>query len=378
MQSGFAATKFLTISDIHYGSDNANNDGQDTGNEFLKITMGKLKTLSKDADFIINLGDLPTHLLWDTSRKGEYEQKVFHELYQADIYARPMFYIAGNNDSLAGNYQPFEVNGKSPLDLAWDWDGACAYCEGLVIDDSPMRRGGYYSTYVVPNNKDIILIALNSTPWATAPILLPKYPDKQNDAMEQLDWLEKQLKAHHAKQLLLAMHAPPGASFLGDPLWEKRYQEKFISLLEQNHNAYDQITLLISHTHMDEFRKIIFHDGTSVYAYSTPAVSRIYHNNPGIKLFSLDTKMAVTNFTTFYSPYSNVWADDSYSAMGSAKTIFPDCHASNLADCLDTLSNEQVCHYLEKGLFYGVKSERIKGKHSCSTIYAVDSLSQSG
>ena len=95
---------------------------------------------------------------------------------------KPMFYITGNNDSLAGNYQPFELEGKSPLNFAQDWTGACVHCKGLIIDGTHMHHSGYYSSYVMPHNKDIILIALNSTQWVQTPMLAARYPNQDKDA----------------------------------------------------------------------------------------------------------------------------------------------------------------------------------------------------
>lgn len=153
--SVYAAPSFLTISDIHYGSNNSSRDGEDTGPEFLKITMKAYEKLSQKVDFILCLGDLPTHSLFNISKKGEFEKTVFDELYKNDKDLKPIFYITGNNDSLLGNYQPFESHGVSPLNFARGWNGACAHCKGLIIDGSHMYQDGYYSSYVIPGNKKL-------------------------------------------------------------------------------------------------------------------------------------------------------------------------------------------------------------------------------
>src|SRR3989338_230647 len=76
--------RFLTISDIHYGSENTSKEGMDTGDEFLEITLNKFKKLSNDVEFILLLGDIPTHSLFVTPKKEEFERTVFHGLYEAD------------------------------------------------------------------------------------------------------------------------------------------------------------------------------------------------------------------------------------------------------------------------------------------------------
>lgn len=369
-QTAFA-TQFLTIADIHYGSENKSGEGQDIGDEFLKIALNKLKQLSNNVDFILVLGDLPTHSLFMMPKKEEYEKIVFHGLYEADQSLKPMFYITGNNDSLFGNYQPFDIEGKSPLNFAVDWKGACVHCDGLLIDDTHMRKEGYYSSYVMANNKDIILIALNTIQWAKTPFYAPKYPNQEHDALEQFVWLEQQLKTHHAKQLLIAMHIPPGSNYKGTLFWHEAYLQKFIDLLKNTNNSYGQITLLAAHTHMDEMRKIDLKENSIVYVYSTPSIGRNHHNNPGMKIFSLNDQMAIKNCSTYYTTSLNSWGDEQYRALGSSDAIFPQCNNKTLSQCLSSFSNEQVCNHLERELFYGVKSDRVF-KNVCDKTYRVN------
>lgn len=363
--------KFLTISDIHYGSKNTSADGHDTGDDLFATFLKQMSELSSDVDFILVLGDLPTHMLGVAPEKEVYERAVFKGLYQADTKAKPMFYIPGNNDSLAGNYQPFEVNGKSPLNMASDWHGACVYCDGLIIDAKHMYDGGYYSSYVMPNNKDVVLIVLNSTQWIKPRIFAPKYPNQKHDAAEQLKWFGKQLKNHHAKQLLIAMHAPPGFDYKGNQFWYKKYQKKFIDLIKENKYLYAQVTLLTSHTHMDEFRKITLSDKHNIYAFSTPSVSRDHHNNSAMKLYKLNDDLKISGFTTYFTTNNLVWGGEHYDALHSTNAILPECKQATIAKCLDELTTEKLCQALDEGKFYGVKSEHVE-LGLCKHIYAVN------
>lgn len=367
----YASPKFLTISDIHYGSQNTTGDGKDTGDEGLFMAMSKFKELSKDVDFILTLGDLPTHLLGYSPEKADYEKTVFHNFFEANVHLKPMFYISGNNDPLSGNYQPFEIEGKSPLSIALDWSGACMHCEGLILDDTHMASGGYYSSYVIPGNKDIILVVLNTTQWIKGSIFFPKYRNQEIDALVQLNWFNEQLKKHHAKQLLVAMHIPPGNNYTGGNFWKADYLKRFLAVLEANQSAYGQISLITSHTHMDEFRKIELKNNKNIYAYSTPAVSRIHHNNSAMKLFSLDESMQIKDFITYYTSSEKEWGQEQYHALGSVDAILPHCDNKTLSQCLDDLRDEQVCEYLEQGLFYGVKSPRVRNEY-CNHIYKVN------
>ncbi|MFI4963093.1 MAG: metallophosphoesterase, partial [Legionellales bacterium] len=366
----FAHIRFLTVSDIHYGVKNSSNDGSDTGDTLLILSLNKIKSLSKEVDFMLYLGDLPTHLFGYSPKKGGYEQTLFQGLFQADALKKPMFYVSGNNDPLGGDYQPFKSHGETPLKYAKKWNGACVRCSGLILDDTHMRSGGYYSSYVQPKNKEVLLIVLNTTQWMLPHIFIPAYPNQDKDARRQLDWLESQLSRHHAKQVLIAMHEPPGTDFVGFPFWYETYLRAFIGILDANKKNYGAITLLTSHTHMDEIRKIKVPSGSSIYAFSTPSVSRIFHNNSAVKVFDLDNQMRVKDFTTYYTTNNESWGDLQYQALGSKNSIFPHCQNKTLPQCLNGLSDEKVCDYIEQGLFYGVKSPRVNNA-SCRLIYKV-------
>ncbi len=352
----FADIRFLSISDIHYGSENVSGDGHDTGNILLNSSLKKFNQLTKDVDFILTLGDVPTHKLLYSSKNVEYLQTVFQGLYEADKPAKPMFYITGNNDSPKGNYQPFSWNNKSVLTYAPDWKNMCIHCEGLMIDGTHIQDQGYYSSYVLPENKDIILIALNTVQFANIPLLLPRYLHQNKDATQQLQWLETQLKTHQAKQLLIAMHIPPGSNYKGNLIWQEDYLAQFIHLLNITHQHYGQITLLTAHTHMDDIRKIHLNDGSTVYAYATPSISQIHHNNPAMKIFDLDNDLHMKNYTTYYTTNEEQWGDEHYQAIN---TIYPQCAGELLTNCLNSLTNELVCNPLQEGAFYGAKSPRV-------------------
>lgn len=365
--------QFLVISDIHFGSKNSSEVGQDTGPDLFAVSLAKLKALSQHVDFILVLGDLPTHRLLNAPAiKANDEKEVFRGLYQANRNAKPMFYVPGNNDSLAGNYQAFQWQGQSPLSQATDWTGACAHCEGLVLDGTAMQRHGYYSSYVVPKNKEIILIALNTILWTTPPFFLLSDSNRAKGAEEQFFWLDKQLRTHHAKQLLIAMHIPPGLNDKGKSFWHDAYLKRFRHLLEQYHHQYGEITLLTSHTHRDELRKIQLKNGKNIYAYSTPSISRIYYNNSALKVFKLNNRLGFENFTTYYTTTNKAWGNEQYQALHGSKAMIPNCRRDSLPECLNSLTDEQVCEALHQGMYYGVKSRLVAGvDNTCHLLYRV-------
>ena len=356
LQSAHADIRFLSISDIHYGDNIETKDGRDTNQILLKKALNKFSQLVNNVDFVLTLGDLPTHSLFYSEKKQRYLKTVFHGLYQANKSNKPMFYITGNNDSLQSNALPFSCKGESPLNLASDWQGACVYCEGLIIDGTHLKDKGYYSSYVLRGNKDIVLIALNSIQFMKLPFYMPQYPHQNKDALQQLHWLEIQLKKHPAKQLLIAMHTPPGMDYEGKALWHEAYLTAFINLLNHTHQQYQQINLLTSHTHMDDIRKIQLKDGSNIYAHATPSVSPIHHNYPAMKVFDLNAELQLTDYVTYYTTNYSDWGNDHYSAR---KNIFPQCKSTTLATCLTTYSNNTVCKVFRDGQFYGVKSPRV-------------------
>ncbi len=368
-----ADIRFLSISDIHYGSDNTPGDGHDTGKVLLANTLNKLNQLVPHVDFIITLGDFPTHSLLHSPQNERYIKTVFHDLYKASAPNKPIFYITGNNDSLKGDYQPFSWSGKSPLALATDWQGACAHCDGLIIDGTHMLTDGYYSSYVLPGNKDIVLIALNSIQFTNIPFFATSYPNQHQDALQQLQWLSLQLQKLHAKQLLIAMHVPPGTDYKGRPTWHEPYLKQFIHLLNRAYPAYLQINLLTSHTHMDDIRKIRLENGMNIYAFATPAISRIHHNNPAIKIFELGSSMKLKDYTTYYTTTDDQWKNEHYNAIKSNNSLFPQCHGQLLVKCLDSLNDVTVCKTLQEGFFYGAKSPRVNGS-VCKLTYPINKL----
>lgn len=366
----YANIRFLSISDIHYGNEHIYGEGHDTTPELFSTAMVKFTELAKQVDFIITLGDFPTHQ-WGSAGKENFLKTVFHELFKADKANKPMFYITGNNDSLRGNYQPFSLNGKSPLSFATEWQGACAHCSGLMINDKHLLNNGYYASYVVPHNKDILLIALNTQQFAQMPLFVHQYPNQEKDALEQLRWLDELLKNHHAKQLLIAMHVPPGKNHRGGDNWKISYLNQFINILNKRQNHFGQISLLTSHSHRDEIRKIHLNNEMNIYAYGTPSISRIYNNNSGMKVFELNKDDKMQNYKTYYSDSSQRWGNNKYSAIKGKNSIFPNCDHVNLVQCLDALSDESFCEKLNKGKFYGVKNRRVDGS-VCKMTFAIN------
>lgn len=371
-----ASINFLTIADLHYNSQTHSGDGYETDDDFLSVAMNKYSSLTKQVDFILTLGDLPAHIHGFSPLREEYEKKIFQALYQANTAHKPLFYITGNNDALQGNYQPFNYKGKSPLNLATDWQGACAYCRGLMVDGSHLRQGGYYTSHVINNNKAILLIALNSVQFTSRPIFQPAYLNQQRDALAQLNWFAAQLAKAQAQQVIIAMHIPPGNDFLGQPYWQAEYQQEFIKILQKYYHRFKQITLITAHSHMDEIRKIHLFPQRNIYAFSCPSLSQDHYNYAAMKIFHLNDQLLLADFTTYLTRSIITWEDETYRAIRGKESIFPICKGQHLTQCLNNYKPQAACQRLEEGFFYGVKSDRV-AKDACKYFYAVNELEMS-
>ncbi len=161
-------------------------------------------------------------------------------------------------------------------------------------------REGITPLIVSPDQKDIILIVLNTTPFANPPRFLLA-TNQEKDAIGQLTWFESELAKYHAKQLIIAMHIPPGTSYNGKALWQNKYLKKFKEILAKYNHHYREITILTGHTHMDDIRKMNLSPSQSIYFFATPSISRAHHNYPGFKIFELDHNIQLVNTITYYT-----------------------------------------------------------------------------
>lgn len=369
---------FLTLSDIHYGHDNKMGYGHDTNDDVFWVMLNQYWRLLPKSEFVLLLGDLPTHLGMESSERAKDEYVVFQYLYHPDSHhtvTQPVFYVPGNNDPLTGDYQRFEKHGQSPLTVAASagWTGPCINCEGQIIDDSGLAHGGYYSAYPMKDDPNTVLIALNTTMFMKKQHY-PEYEHQSSAAKAQLDWLEGQLQQINTKHLLIAMHEPPGKSSSGKSFWKSEYKDRFIDLLTKYQPKGQRVSLFTSHTHFDEIRKIELSTGNTIYGYSTPSISMAHDNNPGMKLYSFDDGYGLSNFTTYYTTPDDIknksWGHKRYSAMNDDDSIFPGCHDLRVGECISRKS-VNICKAFDAGNYHGVKSPEM-GSFDCDEVLHVN------
>jgi len=342
----------------------------DSGPDLFEAALEKYAELATSSQFILVLGDLPTHGANNVVLKSGYEQIVFQGLAHPNGKAveKPIFYIPGNNDSLAGNYQPFSSALGSPLDNAVGWSGSCIHCEGQIIDDSMMKKRGYYAAYPLADNKDLALIALNTVQFDANGL----YPNSE-DAIEQLEWLDNLLIGLKAKQLIIAMHEPPGLQYLGQSMWVEKYTKQFLDLIAKHQVQFGEINLITSHTHTDELRRFKLKNNNYLYAYSAPSIGTNHYNNPGLKSFLLNEQLQLVDYTTHYSQFEQwsrkQWGNANYSAINGSEVIFDCKTTSSLASCLNSVSNEAICQAYEKGNYLSLKSPGLNSHYCYNILY---------
>lgn len=325
---------FLVITDIHLSSTSKHamdinpnkykpENDLDLANfkKLLKILSENVKKRNiSQPKFILCLGDLVGHLRTTTKAVIQDEVIVFSEL-KNNFPKTPIFYVFGNNDSLAINYGPFSVNNlpkkdTSPYEIAQSrasWKNGFLSNGNICQSDTKEtnfpcllqieKKQGYYSAYLAPKLR---LITLNSILFS----VLRKQVTAQ-DASKQLLWLKSQLERAKASQesVLLAMHIPPGQNvYDNSSFWLPKEEAVFLKMISRYHNRI--IGILVAHTHAEELKIIKDASNKNIASvYFTAALSTAHGNAPSVKTFYFDKNSSeawqLRNFETFHFYINN-------------------------------------------------------------------------
>ena len=356
--SAAPAQKWRSIFDEY---DNTTNTtyGSDSGYVLLKSSLAEVSIVVQQEKprFALLLGDLLAHnyhtqyILYshDKSTAGyqSFVAKTFQfvtaEVRQAiphiDIYP-----ALGNNDA----YEDYEVNANGKL-LHEN-----ARTMAVLINDRNNRHNfersypaaAFYSVDV-PMTKNQRILVLNT-------VLFSRHAVGHNvkqAANAQLIWLHTQLAqaAREHRSVILAFHIPMGIDvyatikgMFGEivEFWEPEYTTAFHKELEEFPGTVKAI--LPGHIHMDSFQVLKLTDKSSVPVSFTPAISPIYGNNPGFKVFSYDpVTLNVRNYETYYFPLDvgtpKTWQKEyKFSQVYQA----PPCHNCDLTHGMKTIAPE--------------------------------------
>ncbi|HTF04021.1 MAG TPA: metallophosphoesterase [Bacteroidia bacterium] len=357
---------FLFLSDIHLNTfDTVTEYGEDTGLQLWKNFLAKTDSVLASPvspDFIVYTGDLPAHYSCESGCYLPPDQRATHNANikaildglrsLADKYNKPLFYLPGNNDGLAGDYYSFaDEKQQTPFSLVAEDENPFPALNILPGDTAPCMIAnphptmGYYSASPV---KGLRLIALNTVIFSENFVAVDSTtPD--SDRTEEMMWLAQQLKeaSNKGEKVYIAMHIPPGLdAYSGKSMWvDSSFTNgtllyNFLAMTNQYQETIAGI--LYGHTHMDEVRRLYDPTGTKIteVAISCPGVTPQHSNNPGFKIVEYNAEsMELLDFTTLYTtPQSEYWGNASYT-FGSAYGCNDTC---NIFQTLSMLSLAKV------------------------------------
>lgn len=305
-------------------------------------------------NFIIILGDLVGHMRSSIDNVIASESVIFNEL-KINFPDTPIFYTFGNNDSLAMNYGQFkneEEQGshKSPYDIATltaTWQGGFL-STGVLCEQSKQTfpciitediNNGYYSAYLKPKLR---MVTLNSV------LFSPRRKTSQEDARQELQWLEAQLKtaAEHQENVLITMHIPPGNNVYDhEGFWLPDNQAVFLNHIKTYQKTI--IGLLAGHTHTEEI-KIIKDAAQNNIAgvFLNAGLSTSHGNEPSVKTFyfaNQNSQWRLANYETFHFTENNNMLV--FNKLYDYQSYYCHLPTNNILTCLNEITASKMKYY---------------------------------
>lgn len=276
---------------------------QDTNFVLLQRNLAEAKNaaVNKKVDFVLVLGDTIGHdfryyykkYAQDKSQEG-YRDFVRKTLEYVNMQltktfpATNIFMVVGNNDTYSRNYQT--VPGGDFLDQTGAlWSSLIKSARDRAIMRSEFTAGGYYAVDV-PSQDDMRLIVLNSVLFSVKSV----GRGSEGAASAQLNWLHQQLQQAKSKnqKVLIAMHIPPALDIYATRNWRlftllEFWRPEYISRFKTELAAfYPQIIAIFTgHLHYDWTQKLIVDSYQDIPVVTVPAVSPIFGNDPGFKVY---------------------------------------------------------------------------------------------
>ncbi len=369
---------FLALSDVHLLPADTPCPSQhcETSPRFWSVTQTHVQTLvSGDApDFIIYLGDMPTHSIEPATTRDRIFASVLDGLAaianDADI---PVLYLPGNNDTLGANsemggmndYCPFTEDGKSVFNAVSDHSGWPVLNGAADIIDDSHIADGYYAARLPVGDGWIRVLALNTNIYTT------HYTSCNDSAAAagsvQLDWLISKLDdaVTASEPVLLAMHVPPGfdghrsrgqtrpgTMWDADMLYQgthTQYQDRWMQdvLLDVVHRYEPRITGLVAgHTHLNGIRRLHACDASATATellVSVPGISTDHGNAPAFRRFTLTATMELVGATTHVATWNGTQPDWTTPLVYDFATNYPNTapDGSTLFEQIESLSADE-------------------------------------
>ncbi|WP_162920442.1 metallophosphoesterase [Candidatus Fukatsuia symbiotica] len=323
---------------------------KDTNYFLFHSVLGTLKKRADDthAQFVLLLGDVLAHdynknyikYTGDTSSIGiqnfvnKTMQFITNEL-KNRLSSIDVYTVVGNNDTYSDHYTSEAVFYKN---IAKIWSQSIKDEKNRIKMENDFSKGGYYSLEL-SKQKKLRLIVLNTNFFST----LGKGLDIE--AKEELNWLHNELSSVHKKnqKAIIALHIPVGIDAYQSviqsdvvSLWDPQNTQQFLSQLEYYSNEI--IAIFSGHLHTDFFEIIKFNGRTkNIFLTGTPAVSPLFSNNPGFKLYRYSRNtLELQGYSTYYYPLDSIRPEWKL-AYDSNKNYKLACRSCNLMKAMDKI-----------------------------------------
>lgn len=315
--------EFLVLSDMHVVTNplaptmeinpvtTSNNNDSDLPT-FQNLVQQIALTFKETPAFVLILGDLAGHAKAYHDEIYNDEKAVLDEV-NKEFPHTPKLLVFGNNDSMEKDYGAFfyppgvnDTHSQYQIAIKTGWaDGflstgtQCSFTNSTYpCISNENENQGYYSAYLA---KHLLLISLNSVMFSAS----KHNTSPQNIAVDQLNWLEKQLLYATLKNdsVIIASHIPIGYNIYDhSSFWRQIDLDRFLQIYSNYQNNI--IGILSGHTHMEELKVIRNGQNRNVGAVLfTAALSTSHGNAPSVKTFSLtqnSNKWSIADYTSYY------------------------------------------------------------------------------
>ncbi|WP_291844974.1 metallophosphoesterase [Maricaulis sp.] len=332
---------FLALSDVHLLSTDTACPGHhcETSPSFWAETQTYVQTLvaAERPDFIIYLGDMPTHSSLPATVRDDIFAGVLNGLGNTAAGTEiPVLYLPGNNDTLGLNedfyglndYCPFTEDDQTVFNAVDDPLRWPVLNGSADIVDGSHRADGYYAARVPigDSGSHLRVLALNTNVYTSAYTLCSDLAVAVGSA--QLDWLAEQLASARTagEPALLAMHVPPGLDgYRGNgqsepnTMWDpdmayqgsnagmqgRWMQDVMLEIIAAHEPG---ITGLVAgHTHLNGIRRLHSCDAASTVTellVSVPGISTDHRNAPAFKHILLDGALEPVGASTHVATWN--------------------------------------------------------------------------
>jgi len=294
--------------------------GSDTNFPLLDSALNEMRRTVPFPDMIIISGDFLAHDFVSTFAKafGSSDSRALQMFVDKTIAfltlmieqrfpQAPVYPALGNNDSYCGDYA-IDPAGLFLKATAQTWK---RLFKNQANADSFMQTfplSGSYSV-VAPRNRKHRILVLNTVFFSS------EYQNScgspQSDpGGDQIKWIESRLKAAASaeEKVWLVYHIPPGVDVYANSkspapvlYWKSTYNQQFLEMMKRY--SATVVASFAGHTHMDSFELLCqaISRRADGFVDVTPAISPLFDNNPGFKLFAYDRRSAsVRDYSAYF------------------------------------------------------------------------------